>query len=189
VSRLRAVLSSRGARCATLSGVEDPDLESLEREHGPALRPGFDDDEYDDLPVVAPMLRSGGGEDYPDLEQVPQEDWKEVLREFPPRVRRLATGRLVGRDGYAAAIRADLELDWEARDRRKQALERSAPPPAPRLEARHIRRRADRQVSFRMTDRERGDLERVALAYGVSSARLARMLTIRGVRSALGQDP
>jgi hypothetical protein len=102
--------------------------------------PGYDDDAYDDLPVVD-------------------------------------------------AIRAALELSSEARNRRREALDRSAPPPVPRAEARYLRRRANRQVSFRMTDAERGDLERVALSYGVSSARLARMLTIRGVRRALGDEP
>jgi hypothetical protein len=169
--------------------MDDPDLDALEREQGPAFRPGFDDDEYEDLDVVAPTLYTIGGVPIPDLRKVPREDWDKLLRCCSPWLRRRAIDPLAGQDGHIEALRIDFELRGEERERRQKALERSSPPPAPRIESGFIRRRADRQVSFRMTVRERSDLERVAMAYGVSSARLARMLTIRGVRRALGEEP
>jgi hypothetical protein len=48
-----------------------------------------------------------------------------------------------------------------------------------------VLRRDRRQVNFRVSDEEYEEIDRAARDDGVSAARLARMLTIRGVRRAL----
>jgi hypothetical protein len=80
------------------------------------------------------------------------------------------------------------QLSAEARMRREQVLEESAPPPVPTLTPAIVTRRDVRQVNFRLSHAEYGELQRVAVAYGVSGPRLARMLTMRGVRRVLTGD-
>jgi hypothetical protein len=103
-----------------------------------------------------------------------------------PRIRGYAVGTLRTHAERVAAEWVLMQLGAEARLRRQRALEDSAPPPAPDITRDVVRRRRVRQVSFRMSTEEFGDLDRVALAYGVSASRLARMLTIRGVKRAIG---
>ena len=76
------------------------------------------------------------------------------------------------------------ELSLDAHARREAALTRSAPPPVA-VVSHDVPRRDRRQLNFRVSDEEYEEIDRAARAYGVSAARLARMLTIRGVRRAL----
>jgi hypothetical protein len=76
----------------------------------------------------------------------------------------------------ALVVRSDAE-------RRRDALERSAPPPVPMLpRTLPLRRRAVRQINFRVSPSEYDEIHTVAGLYGVSPSRIARMLTLRGVR-------
>ena len=68
-------------------------------------------------------------------------------------------------------------------ERRRDALERAAPPPVPVLpRTLPLRRRAVRQINFRVSPSEYHEIHTVASLYGVSPSRIARMLTLRGVR-------
>jgi hypothetical protein len=68
-------------------------------------------------------------------------------------------------------------------ERRLDALDRAAPPPVPVLpRALPLRRRAVRQINFRVSPSEYDEIHTVAGLYGVSPSRIARMLTLRGVR-------
>ena len=70
-------------------------------------------------------------------------------------------------------------------ERRRDALERAAPPPVPVLpRTLPLRRRAVRQINFRVSPSEYDEIHAVASLYGVSPSRIARMLTLRGVRRA-----
>ena len=70
-------------------------------------------------------------------------------------------------------------------ERRRDALERATPPPVPVLpRTLPLRRRAVRQINFRVSPSEYDEIHAVASLYGVSPSRIARMLTLRGVRRA-----
>ena len=72
-------------------------------------------------------------------------------------------------------------------ERRRDALERAAPPPVPvpvLPRTLPLRRRAVRQINFRVSPSEYDEIHAVASLYGVSPSRIARMLTLRGVRRA-----
>jgi hypothetical protein len=145
------------------------------------------DDEYDPREIAPfPLVRRREGV-FPDLREIPAEQWQEALRPYSPSLRLLAIERLDAQrsqEAHAVLIR----LGTEDQQRREEALVRSAPPDVGRLPRPILIRREVRQVSFRLSLGEHDELRRAAAAYGVSNARLARMLTIRGVRRAL-RDP
>lgn len=164
---------------------DDPDLDELEHRNRDGLDPSYDDDVYDDLPPAFPVAFQRDGAPVPDLDAIPQDQWKDVLRSCTSWARVLA---LDTTKTHAERVAADwilVQLDGEARMRRSAALQESAPPPAVTLDSDIRPRRSVRQVNFRMSRNEYSELDRVARAYGVSAPRLARMLTIRGVRRAL----
>jgi hypothetical protein len=168
--------------------ADDPDLDELERRHGAELDPDYDDDDYDDLPPTFPIAEFKDGHAVPDLDAIPQDEWIVALRSCPGRIRLRAVGTLRTHAERVAAEWVLMQLSAEARMRREHALDASAPPPVPDITRDVVRRRRTRQVSFRMSTDEFGELDQVALAYGVSASRLARMLTIRGTKRALGES-
>jgi hypothetical protein len=146
----------------------------------------YDDDVYDDLPPPFPVAFRRDGIAVPNLAELPRDEWEDVLRWCSPRARELATITTRRHEDNVAAQWILFQLRGEEAARRRVALRESAPPPAP-PPLRDLQRRSDqRQVNFRLTGDDYEDLERAAHAYGVSSPRLAMMLTMRGVRRALG---
>jgi hypothetical protein len=143
-----------------------------------------DDDVYDDIPPPFPVAYVTHGRPVPDLDAIPHDEGKEVLAWCEPWVRTCAIGTTTSHDDNVAAQWALHELSLDAHVRRQEALARSAPPPAP-LVSHAVLRRDRRQLNFRVSDEEYEEIDRAARAYGVSAPRLARMLTIRGVRRAL----
>jgi hypothetical protein len=162
----------------------DPDLDRRDRAQAAELDPAFDDDVYEDIPPSYP-LAEGYVDPVPDLNAIPQEEWSEILRWCDGRARLHAVETLKTHGERVAANWVITELQAEARLRREDALRESAPPPTPTLSRELIRRSDVRQVNFRLSHTEYAELDRVARAYGVTCPRLARMLTIRGVRKVL----
>jgi hypothetical protein len=170
--------------------MDDLDLDELERRNKGALNEDFDDDEYDDIdPIVteAPIASRRDGLPVPDLSRIPQEHWLRVLRACAPGTRRYAAETPETHAERMLAQLRILQLRGEARERREKALQEPAPPPAVSIPREVSRRRRARQVSFRLSVEEHAEVERVAYAYGTTSARLARMVTLRAVRKALGE--
>jgi hypothetical protein len=146
------------------------------------------DDEYDPAEIGPSFPKvHRGGESLPDLELIPEAQWEEALRPLTQAQRRLAVDG-VGTSGTDRLHGLLLRLAAEDERRLEVALERSAPPDVGPLPRSGLTRREVRQVSFRLSPAEHQDLQRAASFFGVSCARLARMLTIRGVRRAL-TDP
>ncbi len=152
--------------------------------HPRFAEPDFDDDVYDDIAPPFPVAYVSDGRSIPDLGAIPRSDWKDVLAWCEPWVRTLAIGTTTSHDDNVAAQWALHELSLDAHARREAALTRSAPPPVA-VVSHTVLRRDRRQLNFRVSDEEYEEIDRAARAYGVSAARLARMLTIRGVRRAL----
>jgi hypothetical protein len=148
------------------------------------------DEEYDPVEMERsfPHVDLDGGPSVPNLKEIPRDRWVDALRPLSPSDRLAATRTMEGREGFIAAQLALNELHGEDIMRRKKALAESAPPPAPEIampRALKPRRRETRQVSFRLSPAEYEELDRAARLYAVSGARLARMLTMRGVRRVL----
>jgi hypothetical protein len=143
-----------------------------------------DDDIYDDIPPPFPVACVRDGDPVPDLDAIPQSEWKDVLAWCEPHVRSRAVATTKTHEDNVAAQWVLYQLGADAHRRREAALADSAPPPAP-VVSRAIVRRDTRQVNFRVSDEEHDLLDRAARAYGVSAPRLARMLAIRGAKRAL----
>lgn len=132
-----------------------------------------------------PLRPAGPGEvQLPDLSRTPRERWKEALRPLDLLARHHATYNLAGDDQwFAMELRGELEL--EDGDRRRRSFAVVPELPVPQAEPRVGRR--GRQVGFRLDPRQYAQLEETAALHGVRPATLARMFTMRGVRSALQQ--
>jgi len=143
-----------------------------------------EDDIYDDIPPPFPVAFRHEGQPVPDLDAIPFSEWKAVLAWCDPWIRTRAVGTTTSHEDNVRAQWALHELSLDAHRRREEALARSAPPPAPIVPP-HTLRHDRRQVNFRVSHEEFDLIDRAARAYGVSAPRLARMLTIRGVRRAL----
>jgi len=155
-----------------------------------AIDEPFDpDDEYDPVEAAAafPHALTNTGDLVPELTEIPGDRWEEVLRPLEPDLRAVAAARLRP-DRALAAEAILLRLEDEDEERRLRALTESAPPDVAPPARRPYVRLEPKQVSFRLSEAEHRRLQRAARAYGTTGARLARMLTIRGVRRAL-RDP
>jgi hypothetical protein len=143
-----------------------------------------DDDVYDDIPPPFPVAFVRDGAPVPDLDAIPQREWKEVLAWCEPQIRSRAVATTKTHEDNVAAQWVLYQLAADAHRRRQAALADSAPPPAP-VVSRDVVRRDVRQVNFRVSEEEYELLDDAARAYGVSAPRLARMLAIRGAKQAL----
>jgi hypothetical protein len=145
------------------------------------------DDEYEPEEAAAgfPVMPTRNGGLVPDLPAIPEERWIDALRPLDASLRAAAVNLLAEPNRNVPAQLALLRLEGEDLARRQAALEQSGPPDVLPLPRPTYARREVRQVSFRLSLAEHSELERAAYAFGTSSARLARMLTMRGVRRTL----
>jgi hypothetical protein len=139
-----------------------------------------------DADEIDAIYRWYRGQAMPNLQKIPTERWEAALRPLSSWARYVAAGNAGNLGEMRHAQRIAVELDLRDLERRRLALEASAPPPPPAVERAGSRRRT-RQVNFRITPDEYRDLSRAALQYGVTCPTLARMLTVRGVRRALDE--
>jgi hypothetical protein len=152
--------------------------------------PDPDDDDIDDeswpVPVESPLTHDGMpirgwhyGEPIPDLDRIPQEQWREVLAPLRRATRQVAMSG-TQRDFRAAAVLVGELLA----DDRPTDLEEPPPMPAGAPPARG----AGRQVNFRLGAAEYERLMAAARLFAMRPATLARVLTVRGVDRALYEE-
>jgi hypothetical protein len=151
----------------------------------------FDDDDDDDVAPIAdpPRMHEGlpirewhYGEPIPDLDRIPKERWREVLRPLRHATRQMAraytqsdvitAGQLVGELWLA-----DAEATARAVDAPPPHMPAGEPPPP-------VRRRGH-QVNFRLGPDEHARLAEAAELFAMAPTTLARVLTVRGVNRAL----
>ncbi|HUR84154.1 MAG TPA: hypothetical protein VMY78_02315 [Solirubrobacteraceae bacterium] len=123
------------------------------------------------------------GEPVPDLDRIPQAQWRAVLTPLQHRTRRQALGR-TQKDFIAAAQLVGL-LWLEGGD----AGERSGDTPPPRMPAGAPPARGPgRQVNFRLGADDHEQLLAAARLFAMRPSSLARVLTVRGVNRALYEE-
>jgi hypothetical protein len=144
-------------------------------------------DEQDE-PEPVPVLYWVLDHPVPDLMAIPEERWREVLRQVPDEHRHRAA-RVLPQPHGANAIMLWLDLAREDQQRRQAADEKTAfPGPLPRPDARKTRLGRDHQISFRLSPAQYGQIIDAAKTLGLKPAQLARMLTLRGVTQILSED-
>jgi hypothetical protein len=123
----------------------------------------------------------------PDLANIPEERWRDVLRQVPDEHRHRAA-RLLPPPAGTRAIMHWLELAKEDHERTQAAHEKAAfPGPLPRPAATRARLSRDHQVSFRLTPAQYAEVQEAGNMLGLKPAQLARMLTLRGVAQVLAE--
>ena len=119
----------------------------------------------------------------PDLEEIPQEEWKETLRALHPIKRKQAMLRLgLERGGPAAMLLHEIDMEEQAR-----RLKGVPTPAAPRTTAPAAQDPATRirQVNLQLQPKEYERLAQAAERLGMRPTVLARLLVARGVELTL----
>jgi hypothetical protein len=125
------------------------------------------------------------GEPIPDLDALPQDRWLEVLRplSFWPRTHAVSRVSTLERAQAALEVKGQLLLED---GRRSRSLDDGPPPPLPA--GAPPPRGTSHQVNFRLGPAEHANLLEAARLFAMRPTALARVLTVRGVHSALYEE-
>lgn len=137
-----------------------------------------------------PVIEWHQGQPVPNLNEIEQGRWRQVLTPLTQPVRDAAARRVAGslETSRQAGILA-VTLDLEDGAREQEARQRAARPhtlPAPA--ARDALESASRQVNFRISPRQHERLAQAAQRIGAKPGQLARILTMRGVEHMLWEE-
>ncbi len=151
-----------------------------------AVRAAAADEEQAGYPVIEWHL----GQPVPDLNEIGQERWRDVLTPLTRPVRHVASQRVRGMEPSRQAGMLVVMLDLEDGDRRADAERAAARPrrlPAPDA-SQAPGRPVSRQVNFRISPRQHERLAEAAQRIGAKPGQLARILTMRGVEHMLWEE-
>lgn len=149
------------------------------------------DSGFEDVPAQRPMMHDGipitgwyRGEPIPDLNALPQDRWREVLRplSYWPRTHATASLRTVEQARVAASILGGLGERPTPGNRDVDAEPPRMPGGAPPA------RGASRQINFRLGPDEHARLAEAAALFAMRPTALARVLTMRGVNRVLYEE-
>jgi hypothetical protein len=153
---------------------------------------GFDDDNDEVLKDDEPRFHDGmpitgyyRGEPIPDLNELPQDRWLDVLRplSYWPRSHAVSRIRAIEHINDARAVIGQL-LSEDGR--RLRSLDDGPPPPLPT--GAPPPHGASRQINVRLGPSEHADLLKAATVFATRPTTLARMLIVRGVNRALYEE-
>ncbi len=155
----------------------------------PFLTDAVREDKVADEQTGYPVIEWHLGQPVPDLNEIEQARWREVLTPLTQPVRNAAARRMRSMEAGIEAVILAGTLELEDGDRAAEAEHRSMRPqrlPTPtttdRLE------RASRQINFRISPRQHERLAKAAQRIGAKPGQLARILTMRGVEHMLWEE-
>ena len=134
-----------------------------------------------------PVIEWHQGQPVPNLDEIEQGRWREVLTPLTQPVRNAAARRVAGsleasRQAGILAVTLDLEDGAREQETRQRACRpHTLPAPA----AREALESASRQVNFRISPQQHERLGQAAQRIGAKPGQLARILTMRGVEHML----
>ncbi|MDQ3770006.1 MAG: hypothetical protein M3370_11115 [Actinomycetota bacterium] len=137
-----------------------------------------------------PVIEWHQGQPVPNLDEIEQDRWREVLTPLTQPVRNAAARRVGGSleaSRQAGVLAVTLDLEDGARE--QEARQRAARPhtlPAPA--ASDAPESASRQVNFRISPGQHERLAQAAQRIGAKPGQLARILTMRGVEHMLWEE-
>ena len=160
-----------------------------------ALDLPFLSDAVSDVPVADeqagyPVMEWYQGQPVPNLNEIEQDRWREVLTPLTQPVRNAAARRVAGSleaSRQAGILAVTLDLEDGAREqemRQRAARPHTLPAPA----ARDALESASRQVNFRISSRQHERLAEAAQRIGAKPGQLARLLTMRGIEHMLWEE-
>lgn len=137
-----------------------------------------------------PVIEWHQGQPVPNLDEIEQDRWRQVLTPLTQPVRNAAARRVTGsleasREAGVLAVTLDLEDGAREQEARQQA---ARPHTLPAPAARDALESASRQVNFRISPRQHERLAQAAQRIGAKPGQLARILTMRGVEHMLWEE-